>query len=277
MKTNVFKINLFELLVVSLLFVACSEDNNTIEETEANYSVENTALATKTDNIVEGSLSVMENGYVEVNGENRGNTVESLFPDCTIITLEANGNGGTITLDFGDECQLFNGAIVSGKIIMEYGPFENGSRTITYTFENYFYNGNGVEGEGEIVRKLENENGNPESTVNESITVSFSETDVSATRIGTRVVEWVEGVGSGNWDDNIYHITGNWNTTLSNGFERSGEVTEQLVKKMSCLWLVSGVLAIEQQNITATIDFGEGECDAQATIIINGQEFPVGA
>ena len=105
--------------------------------------------------------------------------------------------------------------------------------------------------------------------------MSFPNTTITATREGTRTVEWAEGFGSGTWVDNVYYITGNWNTVFSNGFERSGEVTETLVRKLDCLYLVSGILEIQQEGFVGTIDWGNGDCDNAATLTINGYEFPV--
>jgi len=158
---------------------------------------------------------------------------------------------------------------------MEYGPIIAGTRTINYVFEDFVYNGNGVSGGGEIFRQIANEQGNPQSTVNETIVVSFPNTDITATRIGLRIAEWVEGVGTGTWSDNVYHITGNWDTSLTNGFQRTGEVTEHLVRELSCAYLVSGVLNVEQEGIVATLDFGDGTCDNIAVMTINGQEYTI--
>ena len=62
---------------------------------------------------------------------------------------------------------------------------------------------------------------------------------------------------------------------MSNGFERTGVVTETLVRKLSCLYLVSGRIEVTQEGLTGTLDFGDGDCDAIATIIFNGNEYPV--
>jgi hypothetical protein len=272
MKTYVKKTSLFSIVLTGLLLFSCSsddsDDNNVI-----NFSAENTARAAQTDNVVEGSFNIMEAGYIETE-EGRNNNI-SLFPSCATIQIFPNGNGGMIILDFGESCTLNNGAVVSGSIEMDYGPIDGGSRTINYTYENFTYNNNSVTGGGQVVRQIANQNGNPQSTATETINVSFPGTSVTATRNGTRVIEWVEGVGSGTWVDNVFNITGNWNTELTNGFSRSGEVTEALVKKLSCIYLVSGVLEIQQEALTGTIDWGDGTCDNQATLTINGQEFPI--
>lgn len=268
---NLKNFTLLAIIGVSVLFIGC--DKNDDETDPVNFSAEDANRAAQVDNTVEGTLSIMENGYVE--GEEGRSQSISFFPACTEITILPNGNGGTIILDFGNSCQLNNGAIVSGIINLEYGAFVGGTRTITYTFENYFYNSNGVTGGGEILREISNQNGNPSSTVNETITVSFPNSTVTATRNGLRIAEWVEGVGSGTWLDNVYHVSGNWDTTLTNGFERKGEVTETLVRKLSCVYLVSGVIEIQQEGLTGAIDFGDGNCDNLATLIFNGEEYPI--
>ena len=277
MKTILKKTALFSSVTFSLLFFSCNKDddsnnnNNTVS-----FSAEETAYVAQADNIVEGSINIAESGYVQI--EEPGRMPNSIFPECTSITITANGNGGSILLDFGtptEPCTLYNGAIVSGRISLDYGPVVDGTRIINYLYLDFEYNGNAVSGGGNINRTIENQDGHPESTVSEDIDIAFAGTTVTANRTGLRIAEWVEGVGSGTWTDNVYHITGNWQTTLSNGFERNGEVIETLVRKLGCLYLVSGQLQVQQEGLTGILDFGDGTCDAIATIIFNGLEFPV--
>lgn len=264
------------LLVVALtvtFLTSCQKDEISNEDTIAQFSLADNSRAAQADNAVDASLTIIDNGYQE--GEEGRSQLSSLFTDCTTITIEPNGNGGVITLDFGDGCTLNNGAVVSGKIVLEYGAIIGGTRTINYTFVDYTYNQNSVMGGGEVFREIANEDGNPQSTVNEAITVSFPNTDITATRTGTRISEWVEGVGSGVWLDNVYHVTGNWDTVLTNGFTRSGNVTQALVAKVSCPYLVSGVLDVTQNTLSGAIDWGDGACDNQATITINGEVYDI--
>ncbi len=270
----IFKFKIFSLLLLTTFFFASCEKDDAPDPNEFEYSEEDTSRAAQTDNIVEGTFNIMENVFDE-NGDPARVNQFSLFPECTIITIIINGDSGTIILDFGQSCQLNNGSVVSGIIRLEYGPVIGGTRTIDYSFEDYFYNLNGVSGGGQIFREIANDNGNPQSTVNESITVSFPNTSVTATRTGLRISEWVEGVGGGTWMDNVYHITGNWETIFTNGYERTGEVTETLVLELSCPFLVAGRLEITQEGNTGIIDFGEGECDNTAILIVNGQEYTI--
>ncbi len=268
MKTIAHKVILCSLF---LLFIISCTDEETDSDLQ-NFSEAESSRAANADNTIEGTLNIMEQAFEENAGLARSNS-SSLFSDCTTITFTTNGDGGTIVVDFGESCELNNGSVVSGKIILDYGAIIGGTRTINYSFENYFYNNNGVAGGGEIFRQIANDNGNPQSTVNETIIVSFPNTDVSATRVGLRIAEWVEGVGSGNWQDNVFHVTGNWDTTFTNGFHREGLVTEKLVRKLSCPYLVSGKVEIQQEGFTGLLDFGDGVCDNQALLTVNDYEF----
>ncbi len=258
------------LCPLSLLFFTSCETENT-ETQEINFSEADATRAAEADNAIEGTLNVLEQAFQENIGISR-NQYSSFFPECATITIVVNGDSGVITVDFGTSCQLNNGSIVSGKIIMDYFAFIGGTRIITYEFENFFYNHNGIEGGGVDLWQIANDNGNPQSNINETITVSFPNTEVTATRIGNRVAEWVEGVGSGTWLDNVYHITGNWNTTFTNGFEREGLITEKLVYNMSCSYLVSGLLEVTQEGTIGEFYFGDGTCDNIVILTVNGQE-----
>ncbi|MDX1462100.1 MAG: hypothetical protein R3359_03515 [Marinirhabdus sp.] len=271
------KIMTFSVLIGAFaVMVSCDKEDDTGTNEPVNFSAENSVFAAKADNAIEGSLLIIENAYDENEGPDRMTNPISLFTACATIDFNPNGDGtGIIVLDFGDGCTLNNGATVAGKVNISYGAIANNERVINYTFENYTYNNNGVEGGGEIVRELENANGNPASTVNETIVVTFPSSTVTATRVGLRIAEWVEGVGSGIWTDNVYHITGNWETTLSNGFVRTGTVTETLVRELSCAYLVEGVLEVSQDGLTGTLDFGEGACDNNAVFTFNGIAFPI--
>jgi len=258
------------MCAVCLLFFTSCETENT-ETQEINFSEADATRATEADNVIEGTLNILEQAFQENIGISR-NPSSSLFPECATISIVVNGDAGTIIIDFGDSCQLNNGSVVSGKIEMDFTALIGGTRTINYEFVNFYYNNNGVSGGGIDVWQIANDVGNPQSTINETITVSFPNTEVTATRVGNRVAEWVEGVGSGTWEDNVYHITGNWNTTFTNGFEREGIITEKLVCKTSCSYVVSGLLEISQEGITGVLDFGEGNCDNIVILTVNGQE-----
>lgn len=267
MNLSSFKLRFSFLFCFTMLLYSCSDDEEVVDD--GAFSTENHQKATEVDIVFEGTLNIIETGYSE---EEEGRST-SFFPPCAIITVTPNGDIVNLDIDFGSGCELPNGVFVTGKILLSYGPLINNTREIDYSFNEFTYNEHPVSGGGQIERLLENQSGHPQSIVNEEITVGFPESTITATRTGLRVAEWVGGVGSGAWLDNVFHITGNWDTVFSNGFTRSGVVVDTLVKKSNCSTIVSGVVDIQQNAINALLDYGDGECDNTVTFLFNGQEY----
>ncbi|MEZ4858640.1 MAG: hypothetical protein R2781_07500 [Flavobacteriaceae bacterium] len=273
MNTFVKKIALLFFASSILFFTACKKDDDGNEPETINFSAENTTRVAQMDDIVEASANIAESGYVKI--EEPAQLATSFFTAaCPTFEISGGGNGsGTIVIDFGTSCQLLNGALVSGKINLSYSALTAGIRNIDYVYEDFTYNGYGVSGGGTITRDISTNV--PKSIIDENIAVTFTGTTVTGTRTGIRIVEWVEGFGSGTWTDNVFEIEGNWQTNLSNGFSRTGEVTQTLIREASCRYLVSGKISVTQEGLTGILDFGNGVCDPFATITFNGQEFPI--
>ncbi len=271
MKSIVIKTRMLTFLTVFFLFTSCSEDENNAEiETSEDLTAMQTKQAADTDEVSTGAFNIIETAYVEI--EEQGGRMTSLFPDCVTITITSENGFTFITLDFGLGCELNNGNIVSGKIHISYGPIQNGTRTINYSFEDFIFNDKGIEGGGTIFREHSNAIGNPQSTFHKNIVVTFPG-GLVATVDGTRVREWVEGVGSGTWMDNVYLVTGNWTIEFSTGHSRSALVTEALRREATCHYFVSGLLEITRNETTGVLNYGDGTCDNIAILTVNGKEY----
>src|SRR5690606_23121438 len=134
MKINAFKLVIAIFSLGSFVFVSCEKDGDHPHE-EVDVSSENSARAAKMDNVAEGTLNIIEQAFAENETGGRGTAVLSLFTPCTEITVGMQGNVVTILLDFGDSCTLNNGNVVSGGILLEYGPLVGGTYTVNYTFQ----------------------------------------------------------------------------------------------------------------------------------------------
>ncbi len=275
MKQTRQTLTLFLLLIImfNMILNSCSNsDNNT---PDLNVSISDWALSAKADVIFEATQHIVESGYNYIEEPDR--QPNSIFgTSCPTFEVMMNGTAVTLLIDFGPSCQLLSGPVVSGEIILQYGPRVGGFRTIDYTYQNFAFNGHQISGEGQIIRESENSNGNPQSNLSENISLTFNGTGVTATRVGYRITEWVDGVGSGTWIDNVYQIWGDWETTLNNGFQRRGVVDEStpLVRGIAlCDWFISGIMSVTQNNLSGTLDYGDGACDSVAILTINGMEF----
>ncbi|NND88332.1 MAG: hypothetical protein HKM28_03695, partial [Flavobacteriaceae bacterium] len=64
MKTIVKKVSIICLATFAFTFTSCDKDDTPDDPTQFEYSAENNARAAQADNVVEGTLNIMENGYV---------------------------------------------------------------------------------------------------------------------------------------------------------------------------------------------------------------------
>jgi hypothetical protein len=104
------------------------------------------------------------------------------------------------------------------------------------------------------------------------MTATFPNGDVYH-RVGTRTRECVDGFTSTTLSDNLYKIYQSITTTRPNGTQHSHVVlaTNPLTVDMTCQYrVVSGVLTITGPLHSAVIDYGNGDCDNNATIAIDG-------
>lgn len=274
MKRQKLKLGMMVLALVGLMLTSCQDEGITIDS-NASEEVDLKAAETQAevDNASEEVSTIIEEAYLaEEYPELAKVGTDRFLPDCVTITIVLVQNMKTVTIDFGDGCELRNGNYVSGKIILEYerDP-EAVTRMISYSFEEFYFNRKNIDGGGSILRERSNENGNPQSTKTFDITVTWPD-ETFASKVGVKVREWIEGHGSGAWGDNVFLITGNGTFTKKDGTVLSAEVVEPLRRELSCKFLVSGIINLAKDENTAVINYGDGACDDLATISINGGE-----
>lgn len=266
-KMNLIR-NMFMLVaVVALTFMSCS-DNETIDIDEQEQAKDYLEVV-KSSEIDEAS-EAMDDIAIDVfetqeSGETSRTPPNFNVPDCVTITVVIEQNFREITIDFGTEGCEIRGNVLKGKIILSYERNPEAQQIlITKTLEDFYFNNKNIVGVISILKERSNENGNPQFTKTVDITVIWPNGD-EATRVGTKVREWIEGHGSGIWSDNVFEITGNWTTTFRNGNSHSYVVVIPLRREVICHYFVSGSIDIERTNFSGVLDYGNGDCDNQAT------------
>jgi len=273
MKLKLIKLVFAPLALVVLFFTSCSNDDSEVTtETSSDFTIELTKQSTETDEVSTGAMNIVELAYSEIEEASGRNA--SFFSDCVTITITSENDITFVDLDFGLGCELNNGITVSGIIHLSYEVPQNGTRTINYSYENFYFNEKGIAGGGTIFRELNNENGNPQSTIQKNIEVTFPN-GLVATVNGNKVREWIEGLGSGTWIDNVYLITGSWTHEFNNGFFRSATVTEALRREATCHYFVSGLVEVTRNETIGVLDYGDGTCDNEAVLTVNGEEIVI--
>ncbi len=274
---NVFKSGFVSLIAFGLIVASCSDNGEVIEtenQLEDTLEVQLSAEIDEVD-IVLGDLLIdayefQESGIADRNSQTRD------IPDCVTITIVAQQGYRQVTLGFGTEGCIINGHLLKGQIIFDYTrDTENQEIMINYSLVNFYFDAKNIIGSRSILKELSNENGNPQFTHDLSIIVIWPN-GVQASREGTKIREWVEGFGSGVFNDNVFEITGDWTATFVNGNTHAYDVLIPLRREVLCAYFVSGAFRAQRTNFAGIFDYGEGQCDNQALFTFNnGQEIEI--
>lgn len=178
----------------------------------------------------------------------------------------------TLTIDYGTtNCVGSDGVSRRGKIIAVFtGKYKTPGTKITFTLDSYYVNDNLVQATKTVVNNGKNSSGNLLFSINVS-NASITTSDGTIKWKSSRVREWVDGDDTATLLDDIYSITGSAAVTGVKGNVSNISIKTALIVKPSCQWITKGVIELTPSNLsTRTIDFGEGSCDNDATLTLNG-------
>lgn len=90
----------------------------------------------------------------------------------------------------------------------------------------------------------------------------------------SRTLTQTSGMGDTLLTNDVYQFTGNAQGKTREGKNYTVNVTNPVVKAMSCTWIQQGRIDLTPEGkATRTVDYGSGVCDDQATLTINGNTF----
>ena len=276
MKTNVIKrLLMLTVLVTVTLFSACSDEDPAID-TPNTQDVTEMSRASEIDAIDVSLGDLVINAFESQEASSGRNNYNTNLPECVIITAVVQQNAVTVNIDFGTEGCLVNGNLIRGEIDMSYTRDPEAMQIlINYTLVDFYFNNKSVEATRTILRERSNENGNPQFTHSLDITVTWPN-GLQASRSAEEAREWIEGFGSGTFNDNVFLITGFWNANFVNGNSHNYEVLEPLRREIGCVHFLSGTIEVTRTNFGGIFDYGNGDCDALATFTFNnGTEIPI--
>lgn len=290
---NLLKLSAVFLLLIS--YSSCDKDN-TNDTTSAQLTSDDAVVNSKIDLANDDIATIADQLFDNINATTLNyRAIENnatIFSNCATITripafgtALTSGTQVTKTIDFGTTgCTLNNGNVVRGKIIITfvYQP-DATSHTATYAFDNFYHNNIKFEGTKTFNRSRTTATAtspsHPIVVMQLEMTITMPNGDVY-TRVGSRTRELVEGYSTDAFLDNIYRITGSWTTTNENGNQHTATITVPLMAKMSCIAvnkpiLAKGIITFVRNNITSTLNYGNGECDNLAVFTINGNSFTI--
>lgn len=272
MKNYLKKLNFTGILLLAIVLnVSCNKEESPeiIEtgETET-FEVAQLQASDESELISEEILNIGEDVYAvdEIQATSKGSYISDYLPDCVTITTVVTSSSKEKIIDFGEGCELPNGNFLSGIIKLSYlKDMEMTTNTLSFSLENFIFNGVYVAGSATVERMRSNENGNPQSEAVANFTGEWPDGD-TASFSGNRTREWIEGFGSGFWGDNVFLISGKgiYTGKYDNVFVK--ETISPLRRELSCRFLVSGILEITRNDTTVSLDFGDGSCDSKGIL-----------
>lgn len=160
-----------------------------------------------------------------------------------------------------NNCVLNGTENVNGTLTVVYAT-ESQTAAFTAIFTDFYVGDNKVNGT-RTYSVSSNSNGNSIAfTVVSDMEVTFADESVISDN-GTKTVAFTFGESL---ETSTFAVDGNW-TVEVDGDTYTVEVTDSLEGNLACANLVSGNMIVSKNGLAVTVDFGEGTCDAMATII----------
>ena len=248
-------------------FFSCTKED-TLELTD-NSSV----IASASIDII-NELDINTGIEISFDESNSNETAKRAKNSCPTITTVNDAFPKTFNVDFGTGCTI-NNIIRKGKLKITFSNYVNESgSTMTIERENYYVNGNKVE--GKIEYKNITMNATTPQWTRKVTNGIFTDTKGEVySNTGFYTIKQTTGVETLQLNDNTYEMTeGTHTVTKQNGGTITLTVSETLVKKFDCDYISKGKLNVETTLLNGKIDYGNGDCDNNATYTQNGIIFP---
>ena len=292
------------ILVSLVVFGSCKKESSDEEKRQAEFASQASSEAdAESDDIfnevfdnvlgVNPDLGFGGTGvFGQMNPGNTGGTGTARLTACPDVTITStSGVPNTfpvrVVMDFGTGCVGRDGRTRSGKIITEYtNRLVFPGAVATTVFVDYTVDSIKVQGKHTITNQSEPISTAPNLCIRHKWKVVVE--NGKLTKPNGNYVEW-RSTKTITQDqgmctpyihlDDIYKIDGSASGKVKRGnllIAWNSEITEPLIKKFSCRWLVKGTIRIVRLNLStsspwvATINYGNGTCDNKAMVTING-------
>jgi hypothetical protein len=298
LKFNLIQLSSIVFIFLSVTFLACNREKSgegTPSEEEA-AAIASTESDTEAENVFNGIFDdVMGvNDQVGLAGtgifgrtlsaNTEGTDAMARLTACPDVIIESQNPPNIfpvkIVFDFGSGCTGRDGHFRKGKIINVYTNrlIVPGAMAST-TFDGFYFDSIKVEGTHKITNIAE-----PNSIAKiwkvEVIGAKLTKPNGDFTEWNrTNKITQIENLAPTNVRDIVMKIEGSGDgRTKRHGIivAWKAEITEPLIKRFSCRWIVKGKIRINRLNLStnspwvAVLDYGNGACDNKALLTING-------
>lgn len=258
-----------------LLFIVSSckreKDDTNVNPEETGYAEEQLML----EQIYDNADRMVERAFTLGTTALKGG--ENPLGTCAEITKDTTTNPDIkrMIINFGGgKCLGYDGRYRSGRLIVDYSHKLKMTDPGYYhkiTFDLYVVDGQKLGGHRQVWNKGKNAAGNMTYEIASVDTIYLSDNSGKVTGASERMREWYMGAATAQTSDDVYRLTGIGNFTRPNKEKYYIEIAEPLVDALSCNWINDGVINIYPESATQRVlDFGDGQCENDATINVNG-------
>lgn len=258
------KIMGLSMAVAILTFGACKKENDQLADVDTQSAADN-YMAEQHFN---DELKQVDDAATNSNLGKTGPT----------ITIDSSASPRVMTIDYGTGMVCADGKTRSGKILVSWtGRYRETGTQITITTDNFYQNGNKLEGTKQVINRGRNTQGN----LNFDVTVNNGKVTTVDGKVRTwnavRNREWIAGENTLTPLDDKYRITGSASGTNANGLSYSANIIQALVFDLSCQYrLTQGeVELLPQGKLKRTINYGNGACDGTFSVKIGNKTITV--
>lgn len=245
---------------------------------ERDYNIELAKDATLGDFVFSDAFHIACDASTKSSGETLSNYKTTGY--CATLTHDSLSTPKSIVIDFGNSnCMCHDNRTRRGKILVNYTTkFADSGNVITFNFDQYFVDDNRIMGTQTIENKGKTILGHTFFTQAVEGKMLKADTTIKDTLIwnAEREITWVSGEGTTMWFDDVYETVG---TGYGWGVRReyyASNITKPLIREVLCRYIKGGKVELQPQGkALRTIDYGNGECDNQASIEINAKRFSI--
>lgn len=270
-QTWFFKLSMLGLLLVA--FSACTKTEE-LELSEAEMQ-EMATRAIKSQQLIGTSFGIATRGAAEADGLVSGETeIRSACGTITVTPADLKTFPKTVVVDFGTGCTDVDGKNKSGKVTMVVGKLWEPNSLMTLQYENYSEDGVKLDGKFSFSNNSTNSAGVYQIKADK---VKITDTNgESWTWSGTHNFNQTRGHNSWwDWNDDVYDITGNIDVLFPNGEVVTWNINNPLIKANNCYWVSKGVGVLKLNGTDIQVDYGDGTCDNNATLLLNGKTITI--
>ncbi len=270
---NTIKLGWIAIFGFAILFTACNRRNKNTEKDTDTTMAKDHALS---EAIYNDALNIADQASITDNGATMDNYKTT--SGCATVTHDTLSNPKTITVDFGPtNCLCNDGKNRRGKVIVSYtGAYKDSGHVHVISFDQYFVNDNQVLGSKTVTNMGHNASNQMFFNISVNGLIIKAVTNDSVIWNQTRVRTFLQGESTQSKMVDVYQITGSGTGQRANCTPYTMTITQPLIKALACGWIQQGVIEVQPNGgYLRTLDYGNGNCDNQAIITINGVTYNI--